>query len=64
MEDSAETSTDDDVIPRVLDSAGLPIPGLGGKGNFVNFLDKIGESRLFQVATDMRYIKKAMEGLF
>lgn len=64
VEDSAETSTDDDVLPRVLDSAGLPIPGLGGKGNFVSFLDKLGESRIFQVATDMRYIKKAMEGTF
>lgn len=64
VEDSAETSSDDDVLPRALDTAGLPIPGLGGKGNFVNFLDKIGESRIFQVATDMKYIKKAMEGTF
>lgn len=69
IDDSAESSTDDDLTDStVLDSHGLPVYGLGGTSNaskkFIKIVDKMTESRIFQVATENKYIKKAMESEF
>lgn len=72
VEDSAESSTDDDVPKTnyekpVLDAQGMPLHGLGGASNsskkFIRIVDKITESKIFKAATEYKYIKKAMEGV-
>lgn len=69
IDDSAESSTEDDLVDNtVLDSHGLPVQGLGGTSNaskkFIKIVDKMTESRIFQVATENKYIKKAMESKY
>ncbi|RZC34748.1 testis-expressed sequence 2 protein, partial [Asbolus verrucosus] len=72
VEDSAESTSDEEAMcllqnQPALDSAGLPVQGLGGSSNtskkFMKMVDRIAESKIFQAATEYRYIKKAMEGV-
>lgn len=76
VDDSAESTTDEESglsakgclpIKQMLDSKGFPVAGLGGtsKGSkkFMKMVDKIAESKLFQAATDNKFIKKAMQGI-
>lgn len=72
VEDSAESTSDEETPcifynPPVLDAAGVPVQGLGGSSNtskrFIKMVDRIAESKIFQAATENRYIKKAMEGV-
>lgn len=64
IDDSAESSSDEEgpqeVSTLLNDSTGKSSES-GGK-KFIRMVDKIAESKFFQVATDNRYIKKAMEG--
>lgn len=73
VDDSAESTSDEESTtvqilqsPAPLDATGLPIAGLGGTSNtskkFMKMVDRIAESKIFQAATENRYIKKAMEG--
>lgn len=75
VDDSAESSTDDEPTKHVpsqqqmvLDSKGNPLPGLGGssKGSkkLMKMVDKIAESKFFQAATENKYIKRAMQGIY
>ncbi|KAK4874750.1 hypothetical protein RN001_014110 [Aquatica leii] len=66
VDDTAESSSDEDVyVPTVTGKASEG----NAKGNpsnskkFIKIVDKITESKIFQAATDNRYIKKAMEGV-
>lgn len=75
VDDSAESSDDEEHVQiaqhspgKALDEAGNPVQGLGGTSNtskrFMKMVDKIAESRFFQVATEYKYIKNLMEGEF
>ncbi|XP_071129956.1 testis-expressed protein 2-like isoform X2 [Mytilus edulis] len=57
-EDSAESSTDEE--EEVVASQGSEESG-GGKRRFMRYLKKITDSKYFQSATEMKYVKKAME---
>lgn len=72
VDDTAESSSDEDgpsVCPgpvSPLDASGNPIPTLGGTSKrskkLIQIVDKIADSKLFQAATDNKYIKNLMEG--
>lgn len=64
IDDSAESSSDEDgpqEVSTILNDSSGKTSESGGK-KFIRMVDKITESKFFQVATDNRYIKKAMEG--
>ncbi|KAK3091537.1 hypothetical protein FSP39_020588 [Pinctada imbricata] len=57
-EDSAESSTDEEEENSLTGSNEE-----GGKKKFMNILNKITQSKYFKSATEMKYVKKAMEGV-
>lgn len=69
VDDSAESSTDEEYskYPPALDATGYPIQGLGGTSNtskkIIKIVDKVAESKIFQAATENKYIKKAIESI-
>ncbi|XP_060802746.1 testis-expressed protein 2 isoform X2 [Amyelois transitella] len=73
VEDSAESSSDDDCAPvQPVDSAdnfalaeSAPNLSEGGssKKKFLRMVDKIATNKYFQQVTDYKYVKRAMEGL-
>ncbi|XP_076272264.1 testis-expressed protein 2 isoform X4 [Rhynchophorus ferrugineus] len=66
VDDSAESSSDEDgpqELPVTKETGATATPPTHGSKKFMKMMDKIAESKFFQVATDNRYIKKAMEGV-
>lgn len=73
VDDSAESSSDDDVgtqdiqYTSSIDSLNSTATGLSGSSNsskkFIKMVDRIAESKLFQAAAETKLIKKAMEGI-
>ncbi|XP_025836448.1 testis-expressed protein 2 isoform X2 [Agrilus planipennis] len=74
IEDSAETSSDDDSVYLMsqdqnssIEYSSTPTGTSGSSGNtgkkIMKMVDKIAESKFFQKATENKYVKKAMEGV-
>ncbi|CAH2106538.1 unnamed protein product [Euphydryas editha] len=73
MEDSAESSSDDESPPvqpvdsaesvALPDSASTTNEGSSSKKKFLRMVDKIATNKYFQQVTDYKYVKRAMEGL-
>ncbi|KAL1494416.1 hypothetical protein ABEB36_010018 [Hypothenemus hampei] len=67
VDDTAESSSDEDGPQESpIIKEGIPgerPPPVHGSKKFIKMVDRIAESKFFQVATDNRYIKKAMEGV-
>ncbi|XP_038212158.1 testis-expressed protein 2 isoform X2 [Zerene cesonia] len=74
IEDSAESSSDDETPPvQPVDSAdnlqpsetpsANPSEGGSSKKKFLRIVDRIATSKYFQQVTDYKYVKRAMEGL-
>ncbi|XP_053608134.1 testis-expressed protein 2 isoform X2 [Plodia interpunctella] len=73
VEDSAESSSDDDAVSvQPVDSTdNFPAPdsapnvteGSSSKKKFLRMVDKIATNKYFQQVTDYKYVKRAMEGL-
>ncbi|XP_026317528.1 testis-expressed protein 2 isoform X2 [Hyposmocoma kahamanoa] len=75
MEDSAESSDDNDDLPiRPVDSdvnfvsestvtSGSEGPTSSSKKKFMRMVDKIASNKYFQQVIDYKYVKRAMEGL-
>lgn len=67
VDDSAESSSDEDrpqEVPTVFNDSSSQVSKSSESGGkkIIRMVDKLTESKFFQVATDNRYIKKAMEG--
>ncbi|CAK1595981.1 unnamed protein product [Parnassius mnemosyne] len=74
VEDSAESSSDDESPPVQVDDGGENLPpsdlpantadgGGSSKKKFLRMVDKIATNKYFQQVTDYKYVKRAMEGL-
>ncbi|XP_045497711.1 testis-expressed protein 2 isoform X1 [Colias croceus] len=74
IEDSAESSSDDETPPvQPVDSAenlqpsespsANPSEGGSSKKKFLRIVDRIATNKYFQQVTDYKYVKRAMEGL-
>lgn len=68
LDDSAESSSNDESPSLLPNMPGVSFDSTaGGPSNtskkVLKMVDKIAESKLFQAATDNRYIKNLMEGM-
>ncbi|XP_066253655.1 testis-expressed protein 2 isoform X2 [Euwallacea similis] len=67
VDDTAESSSDEDGPQEItpIKDGTSPADRLSAHGSkkFIKMVDRLTESKLFQAATDNRYIKKAMEGV-
>ncbi|GBP65198.1 Testis-expressed protein 2 [Eumeta japonica] len=74
VEDSAESSSDDetpplqpvdsgDIVPLTAESSQSTTDGGSSKKKFLRMVDKIATNKYFQQVTDYKYVKRAMEGL-
>ncbi|CAG9786260.1 unnamed protein product [Diatraea saccharalis] len=73
VEDSAESSSDDESPPVQPVDSNITIPisesvsstpeGTSSKKKFLKMVDKIATNKYFQQVTDYKYVKRAMEGL-
>ncbi|KAG8235986.1 hypothetical protein J437_LFUL015140 [Ladona fulva] len=64
MEDSAESSSDEEIKDNKTDeSLGTPTSGSSTGKRILRMVDKIAASKYFQQATEYKYIKRAMEGV-
>ncbi|XP_018562200.1 testis-expressed protein 2-like isoform X2 [Anoplophora glabripennis] len=67
VDDSAESSSDEEgpqEIPNIPQEPGNIQGGSSNSGKkFIKMVDRLAESKIFQAATENRYIKKAMEGV-
>ena len=71
IDDTAESSSDDEAVRYVqvsspsVDSKGFPVTSGGvstRSKKLMKMVDRITESKLFQAASENKFIKKAMEG--
>ncbi|CAG9826944.1 unnamed protein product [Diabrotica balteata] len=63
VDDSAESSTDEEGLHELPNTPQDTTTGSHGKKNLMKMVDRLAESKFFQAATENRYIKKAMEGV-
>lgn len=69
LEDSAESSSDDEAIMPIQDDdifiseSTTNNESVSSKKKFLRIVDKIATNKYFQQVTDYKYIKRAMEGL-